>query len=237
MTDGITKRCYHGLQIASVKGEGEAICYILLPEGLSDDGERFLSESMEKYGCSIAVISGMDWNRDMTPWPAQPVFRKEKSFGGRAKDFLNTLENDYFVNIEQMLGLKKPERYLVGVSLSGLFSLWAATQSDRISGIASISGSFWYDMFTLWMDAHPVRSNVGKIYISLGDHEKKSREARLAAVEDYTIAIVGSIRRQGIDVDWQLQPGITHFSPIIPRLTASLESLFGTADDATLQAL
>lgn len=163
----------------------------------------------------------------MTPWPAQSVFKKEKPFGGQAKVFLKTLENDYFPNVEQMLGLTNPRRYLVGVSLSGLFALWTATVSSCIEGIASISGSFWYDMLPVWMDSHPIKESVRKIYISLGDREKRSKEERMAVVEDFTVGIVETIRRQGIDVDWQLEPGITHFSPIIPRLYAAMKSLFG----------
>ena len=239
MLQSLQLQTFNGLELSIVKVESRRVCYVLLPGGLMNDGAGFLEEAASRYQASMVVVSGMNWNDDLTPWPADPVFKREKPFGGKAVGFLKILEDDIMPETERILGLAHPvplqeqcavERYLVGVSLSGLFALWSAHRSDLFAGIASISGSFWYPQFEDWVLTHDLSNAVRKVFISLGDREKDTRNRAMASVEVNTVSIVSHLRTAAADVDYRLEEGTTHFSPIVPRLDAALDSILGSAD-------
>lgn len=222
-------RQFHNLTLAIAKADSNNVCYIIMPEGEKDKLLRYIDEASIEHGCSIVVLSGMNWNDDLTPWPAPGVFKEKKPFGGKAREFLKSLLIEYIVDIEQALGLKNPRRYLVGISLSGLFALWTITQTDRFAGIASISGSLWYDGFADYMQRNEAMNPSVKVHMSLGDREKKSKDERMSQVETITGQIANSLRQQNISVDYQIVEG-THFSPLIPRLEMALASILIDVD-------
>lgn len=217
-------RQFHNLSIAVAKADSDRVCYIIMPEGEKDKFLRYIDAASIDHGCSLVVISGINWNDDLTPWPAPGVFKEKKPFGGKAREFLKSLLTEYILDIEQALGLKNPKRYLVGISLSGLFALWTITRTDKFAGIASISGSLWYDGFADYMQQNPPMNPSVKVYMSLGDKEKKSKDERMSQVETLTGQIADSLRQQDISVDYQIVEG-THFSPIEPRIELALSAI------------
>lgn len=221
----IQTRPYHGFQIAISRFRSDKICYIILPKGLKEDGMNWMEKASEEFRCNIIVISDMDWNRDLTPWPAKGIFKKEKDFGGKASFFLKDLTEEFLDNIENSIGISNAERTLIGISLSGLFAVWASTQTDKFNGIASISGSLWYDDFAQRLPSLAVNPSVHKFFISLGRKEKKSKDQRMSTVEDATNEVVSILKEKGIPVEYVLDEG-THFSPIVPRLQAAISSLY-----------
>ena len=73
-----------------------------------------------------------DWNYELSPWKAPAVFGNEDFGDGAVR------------TLEQILTLctdKSRTYYIGGYSLAGLFSLWAAYQTDVFSGIAAASPS------------------------------------------------------------------------------------------------
>ena len=73
-----------------------------------------------------------DWNYELSPWKASAVFGNEDFGDGAVR------------TLEQILTLctdKSRTYYIGGYSLAGLFSLWAAYQTDVFSGIAAASPS------------------------------------------------------------------------------------------------
>lgn len=234
----VEHKAINGLDLSIVRVESHRVCYVLLPGGLMNDGASFLEEAASRYQASMVVVSGMNWNDDLTPWAADPVFKREKPFGGKAAGFLKILEDDIMPETERILGLAHlvqqqeqcpVERCLVGISLSGLFALWSAHRSDLFAGIASISGSFWFPKFEDWVLTHSLSKSVRKVFISLGDKEKETRNRAMSSVEESTVSIVSHLRAAAADVDYRLEEGTTHFSPIVPRLDAALDSLLGPA--------
>ena len=220
----MVSRAYHGLDFCIAKSEGNRVCYILLPEGLRDDGTNALEECAARHQCSIVLVTGMDWNKDLTPWPAPGFFIKEKPFGGYARNFLKDLLNEYFPSIESFLNIKTPERFLVGVSLSGLFAVWSLWASDSFKAVASVSGSLWYDGLISWAQSTDIVNSGAKVFLSLGDKEKRAKDTRLAMVEDATATMSAVLAQKGCPVEFKLVPG-THFSPIVPRLAMALDSI------------
>lgn len=64
----------------SVNKSADRICYVLYP---LDSLEEWIEEAAQKFGVSIAVITGMDWNNDLTPWPATGVPPGSPDFKGK----------------------------------------------------------------------------------------------------------------------------------------------------------
>ena len=210
-----------------IKQSTNKICYLILPEGIKGDLYDGLKGLSEKYGVSIVVIEDVNWNDDMTPWPAIGVFKKAKPFGGRAASFLNKLNNEIIPNTERELGIENAERTLLGVSLSGLFAVWAAFNTDVFANIISISGSLWYDGFIEWMKEQTPSPQLKKVCILLGEKEKNAKDKRMATVEERTLAAANLLKsKTQADVVFELVEG-THFSPIMPRLERAFEVVFG----------
>ena len=202
------------------------ICYMILPEGIGEDLDVGLKELAGKYGVSIVVIPGANWNDDLTPWPAEGVFKKAKPFGGQAASFLDKLANEIIPEIEGGLGVVDAERTILGVSLSGLFAVWAGFNTDAFTNIISISGSLWYDGFTEWMNEHTPSLQVKKVCMLLGEKEKNAKDKRMATVEERTRAAAEILKSQSqVAVTFELVDG-THFSPILPRLERAFEVVY-----------
>ena len=210
-----------------VKQSSNKICYMILPEGIKGDLDDGLKALSEKHDVSIAIIEDVNWNDDLTPWLAAGVFKKAKPFGGKAASFLNKLTDEIIPKTEKGLGVANAERTLLGVSLSGLFAVWSAFNTDAFTNIISISGSLWYDGFVEWMEEQTPSPQLKKVCMLLGEKEKNSKEKRMATVEERTLAAANILKAKSqAAVSFELVEG-THFSPIMPRLERTFEVVFG----------
>ena len=209
-----------------MKEEKNRVCYMILPEGIREDLDDGLKALSEKYAVSIVVIPGVNWNDDLTPWPADGVFKKAKPFGGHASSFLDKLTNEVIPETEKRLGVVDAERTILGVSLSGLFAVWAAFNTDAFTNIISISGSLWYDGFVDWMNENTPSPQVQKVCMLLGEKEKNAKEKRMATVEERTVAAANILKiKTNAAVSFELVEG-THFSPILPRLERAFDFVY-----------
>ena len=97
--------------------------------------------------CSAVVwMEGAVWERDLTPWPAERVFRRGGDFTGGAGEYLKVLAEN-IRKTERELGIVPSVRALAGYSLGGLFSLYASYLTDEYPAVCSVSGSMWYEGF------------------------------------------------------------------------------------------
>lgn len=222
----IESRSYHALHLDIARAEGNKIVYVLLPSGLESDAVKWIESAAERFGVNIVLLSQLDWNDSMTPWEADGVFKKEKPFGGRASRFIRELKDDYCNQIEMDLSMRRAERTFVGISLSGLFLIWAMCKSDLFTNVATISASLWYDGFAKWMESAQPSANLQKVYISLGARESNTKEKRMQSVVNDTNAIVDILKAKGVNVDYRLESGVTHFSSIVPRLETAMAAIF-----------
>lgn len=118
----------------------------------------------------LLTLKVNDWNGDLSPWTAPPVFGNVP-FGDGAPATLSSLLNEV---------PKTKELYIGGYSLSGLFALWAAFNSPVFKGVAAASPSFWFPGFVDYAKTNTPRT--GAIYLSLGDREEKTRNPVMATV-------------------------------------------------------
>ena len=208
-----------------IKQSSNKICYMILPEGIKGDLCDGLKELSEKHGISIVVIEDVNWNDDLTPWPAVGVFKKAKPFGGKAAAFLDKLTHEIIPEAERDMGIEDAERTLLGVSLSGLFAVWSAFNTDAFTNIISLSGSLWYDGFVEWMKEKTPSPQLKKVCMLLGEKEKNAKEKRMATVEERTLAASDILKAKSqATVTCELVEG-THFSPILPRMERAMMTL------------
>lgn len=130
---------------------------------------------MTDAGFLYVGLEPEDWNRELSPWPAPPVFGKEP-FGGGAREALDWLLREILPKYDPALPV-----ILGGYSLSGLFALWAHYECDAFAGVAAASPSVW---FPGWDDYAETRTPHGFAYLSLGDRESKTRNKQMATVGD-----------------------------------------------------
>lgn len=201
---------------------------MILPQGIKEDLSVGLGMLSEKYGVSIVVINDINWNDDLTPWPAEGVFKKAKPFGGHADGFLEKLTHEIISDAEERLGIVvEAERTILGVSLSGLFAVWSLFETDAFTNIISISGSLWYDGFVEWIKQNTPSPGIKKVCMLLGEKEKYAKDKRMATVEEKTIAAANILKEKTCaSITFESVEG-THFSPIMPRLERAFEVVYG----------
>lgn len=210
---------------------GNRVMYMLMP--MSPD-PAWIASQAARLGVSIAVITGMDWDNDLTPWPAPGQPPGEPDFQGLAPRFLALLTSRLLPSVENRLGLKSPDRTLCGISLSGLFAVWARTQTTVFRNIISVSGSFWYENFPSWLrtvtipqlPSTPDSRDPGKIYLSLGNKEANTPVLAFRSVATATASVTQTLRADGLDVTFRSVPG-NHYQHAQSRLLLAFSAIFG----------
>ncbi|MBO4363946.1 MAG: esterase [Clostridia bacterium] len=140
-----------------------------------------------------------DWNNDLSPWNSPPVFGKNGFGDGAAK----TLDQ-----ILQHCGDRSKTYFIGGYSLAGLFSLWAAFQTDLFEGVAAASPSVWFPGFSDFVKANNI--SCGSVYLSLGDREEQTRNPVMATVGDRIRDIHETIFERGVECVLEMNEG-NHF--------------------------
>ena len=149
----------------------------------------------------LAAVQVENWNDDLSPWPAPPVWGKQ-SFGGRAGNTLAWLEQAVPV-IRRQYSIKEDCKVILGgYSLAGLFALWASTQTNTLYGVAAASPSVWFPGWLEYETAHPIQAQ--RVYLSLGDREEHTKNQTVAAVGDNIRALYSALIRRGADctLEW-----------------------------------
>lgn len=95
---------------------------------------------------TLACISGMDWNADLSPWKIPPLRKNEPPFSGKADSYLAFIVSQALPAILQKLS-PPPYIALAGYSLAGLFALYAAHKTKAFSRFVAASPSAWFPRF------------------------------------------------------------------------------------------
>ena len=191
---------------------------IYIHGGSENKEEIFSLVTAENF--ALVFVEGLDWNSDTTPWPAKGVF-KGGDFGGKADDYLKVLTEKLIPMAEENLGLVAPKRGIAGYSLGGLLAVYALFKTEKFSLAASMSGSLWYDDFVDYVRENHPAAKVERLYLSLGDREKKTKNPRMAAVEQATEDVKSLFEGTCPHAIFELNPG-NHFVDAEKRLAAGL---------------
>ncbi|MBR1597813.1 MAG: esterase [Lachnospiraceae bacterium] len=149
-------------------------------ELLDKQVEYIVNEAGETF--ALAALRINDWNGELSPWKAEPVFGKE-SFKGGADQTLSFIKRCLIPDVLDRCGLSSDVPIIIGgYSLAALFSLWCGYETDRFYGIAAASPSVWFPGWIDYAKAHDIKA--GAVYLSLGDKEEKTKNKVMARVGD-----------------------------------------------------
>ena len=156
--------------------------------------------------CDVTLVSFpvTDWNRELSPWSARQAFGSEP-FGGNAGETLRWI-------LEELLpALALPKTMpcvLGGYSLAGLFSLWAAYQTNAFRAVAACSPSVWFDDWDTYIAAHEPKPS--HVYLSLGNKEHKTRNPLLRTGKARILAQAERLTQCGVNTTLEWNSG-NHF--------------------------
>lgn len=170
----------------------------------------------------LISVGGIDWNRDLSPWKADKVFKKGEDFGGQADKLLDYITEEIIPSIDNL----PKKKFIAGYSLAGLFSLWTCYNTDEFEAFCSCSGSMWFDGFVEYTENNRLSQNVKCGYFSLGDRESHSKNPRMASVLECTKKIISILSNISINCDiiFRLVPG-NHFQDADKRLADGILSV------------
>ena len=98
-------------------GAGGPVIWMVCDFDLAAQASALLPEG----AATVAAVEGVDWNRELTPWPAPPVARGQPDFGGGADALLGELAGRILPEVEAEL--RPSARWIAGYSLAGLFAV------------------------------------------------------------------------------------------------------------------
>jgi len=170
------------------------------------DQEVTTIQTLSDKPFSLVAFKIEDWNRELSPWPAPPVFGKVP-FGDGARETLAYILDQLLPALQEQ-GIDTSHCLLGGYSLAGLFGLWAVYQTDRFEGIAAASPSVWFPKWIIY--ASDQKPMVNAIYLSLGDKEEKTKNPVMAQVGYAIRRQYEILSTQGINTILDWNPG-NHF--------------------------
>ena len=176
------------------------------------DGESVMHQviKISAEDANVLVIGNLDWNHDMTPWYCPPLSADDTAATGGADEYLGLLLSEILPKTRTLVCGSPMRTCIAGYSLAGLFALYAMYRCDAFDRAASISGSLWFPDFLEFATGRNMLRKPDRIYLSLGDKEKKTRHPLLKTVQDNTEVLAKHYRQLGIEVTFEMNPG-NHF--------------------------
>ncbi|MBR1759383.1 MAG: alpha/beta hydrolase [Lachnospiraceae bacterium] len=187
-------------------------------------------KDLDFHGARVCFVPVPNWERDLSPWPAEAAFKGTDAFTGEADAFLERLTLDFVPAFE--VGCCEPvsERIVIGYSLAGLFALYALYKSSVFHSVGAVSGSYWYDGFVDYAKETPFFGHPRQIYLSLGETEAQTKNARMARVQDAGFELAQIFDERGVRTMWELNPG-NHFEDMKGRIQKALDWLLAEHEE------
>lgn len=145
----------------------------------------------------IVAIHPINRLDEYTPWPREALDPKFPPFGGLGDEYLSFLTETIKPYIDNKYNtIPDPSSTgILGFSLGGLISVYAAYTKKEFGIIGSLSGSFWYDGWLDYLEAKTAWNPNLKIYLSSGRNEGLNKDNRRKKAAEATIATAMSLSK------------------------------------------
>lgn len=196
---------------------------IILITGGENAGEIWTQyRRLTEKACLLAAVPVVKWEDELSPWAAPAVFRGAEDFGAGADKTADELEKSIVPAVCRAAELPGGSPiYIAGYSLAGLFALYALYRTGIFAGAVSASGSLWFPGFEEFTEHNEPVKKPEKIYFSLGDREKNTKNPVMKSVEEKTKSICGRFADRGTECVFRLNPG-GHFRDAEKRLAEGM---------------
>lgn len=221
-----------GYNCRCIPCEGSDTITLMIYPALEMLDYKWLEKVSADYGVAVGAlfIPAEKWNDVLTPWAEPPEAPSYPPFAGKAPEFLKLLLSEILPAVKEACGASSNVNVdLIGVSLSGLFTLWQWIQNDTFRNIASLSGSFWYHGFAEWFESQKIPDKSGKAFFLLGEDEPKAHVVAYRSVGVNTETIVRLLKKAGIKTQFEWVPG-NHFSRPLHRALQAFTNLYGATN-------
>ncbi len=190
----------------------------------SDEGEAVFNAAnlLGAKPFTLATISNLDWNADMSPWENPPLYKNDAPFSGKADEYLSILSEKIIPAILDNLSEKPAYIAIAGYSLGGLFALYASYKTALFSKIASASASLWFPRFLDFAKREQFKRKSDAVYLSLGDAEAKAKNKTLASVQENTQMLFEHLKSKDVKAIFELNEG-NHFSQCEKRMAKGIK--------------
>ncbi|MCH4155157.1 MAG: alpha/beta hydrolase-fold protein [Muribaculaceae bacterium] len=202
------------VSIVGAEGDSDIVVYC---NSVNDDWGKIIGccKQLGSKPFHFVLISDIDWDKDLSPWPAGKIISGNDNFEGKAQEYLQWIE-DKVVPIAP-----QGHKIMAGYSMAGLFALYVPYVSDKFEAIASASGSVWFPQFFDFITSHQPAKVPRAVYLSIGDLESKSKNAYLQQTVEITRNIYEHYEASKIPTIFELHKG-NHFKDYEMRLAKAI---------------
>jgi len=171
----------------------------------------------------LIVIHGADWDADMTPYPAVPLY-KGNHFLGQGEKHLRYIKEEVLPLVTKLL-TNPPSFYgIAGYSLAGLFACSTLFWDSPFTRVASASGSLWYPGFLDFAQKYEDSLTDKFVSLSLGNKESLAKNPTMAQVGKKTEEFLALIKEKGAQISFEWNEG-NHFVDAEGRMARAIAKL------------
>ncbi len=211
----------HNLELITIAGRG---CFVFLPDNYHNEDKSYpvvylhgdnstytlLNDADFLSDLSFILIGIISENRldELTPWPSPSLHPKFPSFGGKGDEYINFIETKLKPAVDLTYRtLTSPESTgIIGYSLGGLISIYAAFHTNCFGCYASMSGSFWYPGFVPYATSQSISNRDARMYMSSGDSEgvgsKDIKEDAVTFTKNIYEFLVSDLTSTRVTISW-----------------------------------
>ncbi|MBO4330992.1 MAG: alpha/beta hydrolase [Oscillospiraceae bacterium] len=200
---------------------GDTPTVLLITGGESIRGIWEKYAALSDRPCRLAAVAVEDWENALSPWRAGKVFKGGSDFGDGADGTAEMLERELVPELRRAFDIKEGRFYIAGYSLAGLFAIYALYRTEVFSGAISASGSLWFPGFAEFTAAHEPLRRPNRMYFSLGDKEKNTKNPVMSRVEEKTKEISERFVEARIECVFRSEPG-GHFADAEGRIARGM---------------
>lgn len=200
---------------------------VIVLNTFDEDGQEIWDKSQELNSKEyiLVTISNIDWNKEMSPWYMDKLFKAEEDYSGKADEYIWLLTSkivpEIRTQVEKRFHKKISKFIIAGYSLAGLFAVYCLYKTNLFHQAISCSGSLWYPNFLDFAKENVFLGKPEKIYFSLGNKESKTRNELMAKVEENTKTLEQFYKMQGIQTIYEENEG-NHFQDVSLRLAKGI---------------